>query len=94
MPGPEEVGEPSQRCVSGGTSKCPGSNREVVRFEIDVAFDRHSWGENIRCSRRKYGRQEEKDALVVAFELEAPISGNVQPMRDEAEEKPTGSDQI
>ena len=63
-------------------------------FEIDVAFARQSRGENERGTCREDRRQEEEETLVVAFELKAPISRDIEPVDDEAEKKPTGRAQV
>ena len=63
-------------------------------FEIDVAFARQSRGENEGGTCREDRRQEEEETLVVAFELKAPIGRDIEPVDDEAEEKPTGRAQV
>ena len=63
-------------------------------FEIDVPFARQSRGENEGGTRREDRRQEEEETLVVAFELEAPISRDIEPVDDEAEEEPSGRAQV
>ncbi len=63
-------------------------------FEIDVAFARQSRGENERGTCREDRRQEEEETLVVTLELKAAISRDIEPVDDEAKEKPSGRAQV
>lgn len=88
------MGERCQGRVRGRRPKRPWRDGEVVLLEIDVAFTGQGRGENEGGACREDRRQEEEETLVVALELEASVSRDIEPVDDEAEEEPARRAQV